>query len=49
MVEVRRINDWILSLKMVFKQETFSIISAYAPQLGLEEHEKIKFEKISKG
>ena len=28
---------------MVFEQETFSIISAYAPQVGLEEKEKMKF------
>ena len=42
-VEVKRIGDRILSLKMVLEQETFNIISAYAPQIGLEEQEKRKF------
>ena len=42
-VEVKRINDWILSFKMVFEWETFSIINVHAPQLGLEEHDKLKF------
>ena len=39
-MEVKRIDDWILSLKMVLEQETFSIISAYASQIGLKEWEK---------
>ena len=42
-VEVKKIDDLILSLKMMFEQDKFSIISAYAPQIGLEEHEKVKF------
>ena len=48
-VEVKKIGDWILSLKMVFEQETFSIINAYAPQIGLEEQEKMKFWEDLKG
>jgi len=42
-VEVKRIGDRILLLKMVVDKETFSIISAYAPQVGLEDQEKGKF------
>ena len=42
-IEVKRICNEMLSLKMVFDQEMFSIINAYAPQLELEEHEKVKW------
>ena len=34
---------------MAFEQETFSITNAYAPQLGLKEHEKIKIQEDLKG
>jgi Reverse transcriptase (RNA-dependent DNA polymerase) len=42
-VNVTRIGDRILSLKLMVGQETINIISAYAPQIGLEVHLKEKF------
>ena len=41
-VDVKRIGDRIISLKFVVEQDTFNVISAYAPQVGLEEH-KLSF------
>ena len=43
MVDVKRLGDMIISIKFVVDRETFNVISAYAPQVGLEEHHKIKF------
>jgi len=46
-VDVKRIGDRIIALKFVVEQDTFNVISAYAPQVGLEEHVKVKFwEKL---
>ena len=42
-VDVKRIGDRIIALKCVVEQDTFNVISAYAPQVGLEEHLKVKF------
>jgi len=43
-VDVKRIGDRIIALKFVVEQDTFNVISAYAPpQVGLEEHLKVKF------
>ena len=42
-VDVKRIEDHIIALKIVVGQETFNVISAYAPQVGLEAHLKVKF------
>jgi len=42
-VDVKRIGDRIISLKFVMEQDTFNVISAYAPHVGLEEHLKDKF------
>ena len=43
-VDVKRIGDRIIALKFVVEQNTFNVISAYAPpQVGLEEHLKVKF------
>ncbi|KAM7489846.1 hypothetical protein LguiB_027330 [Lonicera macranthoides] len=42
-VDVKRVGDRILALKFVVEQDTFNVISAYAPQVGCEEHLKIKF------
>ena len=36
MVEINRIGDEIISLKMVVEEETINVISAYAPQIGIE-------------
>jgi len=42
-VDVKRIGDRIIALKIVVEQDTFNVISAYAPQVGLEAHLKVKF------
>ena len=36
MVDVKRIGDEILALKLVVAHEIINIISAYTPQVGLE-------------
>lgn len=35
------LRDWIISLKFVAEQDTFNVISASEPQVGLEEHLKV--------
>ncbi|KAH1137029.1 hypothetical protein GYH30_027138 [Glycine max] len=42
-VDVRRVGDCIIALKLVVGQDTFNVISGYAPQVGLAEHFKVKF------
>jgi len=42
-VDVKRIGDQIIALKFVVELDAFNVISAYAPQVGLEEHLKVKF------
>ncbi|RZB75436.1 Craniofacial development protein 2 [Glycine soja] len=42
-VDVRRVGDHIIALKVVVGQDTFNVISGYAPQVGLAEHFKVKF------
>ena len=42
-VDVRRVGDRIIVLKLVVGQDTFNVISGYAPQVGLAEHFKVKF------
>ncbi|KAH1262515.1 Craniofacial development protein 2 [Glycine max] len=42
-VDVRREGDRIIVLKLVVGQDTFNVISGYAPQVGLAEHFKVKF------
>ncbi|KAH1206127.1 Craniofacial development protein 2 [Glycine max] len=42
-VDVRRVGDRIIALKLVVGQDTFNVISRYAPQVGLAEHFKVKF------
>ncbi|KAL5161290.1 LINE-1 retrotransposable element ORF2 protein [Glycine soja] len=42
-VDVRRVRDRIIALKLVVGQDTFNVISGYAPQVGLAEHFKVKF------
>lgn len=36
-MHVKMIGDQITTLKLIMEQHTFNVISAYAPQLGLEE------------
>ena len=42
-VEVRRCNERIMLVRIVAGEEVISIISAYRPQVGLDEHVKRKF------
>ncbi|KAH1214992.1 Craniofacial development protein 2 [Glycine max] len=42
-VDVRRVGDRIIVLKLVVGHDTFNVISGYAPQVGLAEHFKVKF------
>jgi len=42
-IDVKRIGDLIIALKFVVELDTFNVISAYATQVGLEEHLKVKF------
>ncbi|KAH1214111.1 Craniofacial development protein 2 [Glycine max] len=48
-VDVRRVGDRIIVLKLVVGQDTFNVISGYAPQVGLAEHFKVKFWEDLKG
>ena len=48
-VNVTRIRDWILALKLMVGWETINIISAYAPQIGLEVQLKERFWEDLKG
>ncbi|KAL3332280.1 hypothetical protein AABB24_032729, partial [Solanum stoloniferum] len=42
-VEVRRISDRLMTIKLVIGGCTLSVISAYAPQVGLDEEAKKRF------
>ena len=42
-IDVKRIGDQIIVLKLVVEQDTFNVISTYAPRVGLQEHLKVKF------
>lgn len=35
--------SWIIVVKVVSEQDKCNVIGAYAPQVGLEEHIKVKF------
>ncbi|XP_070040555.1 uncharacterized protein [Nicotiana tomentosiformis] len=39
-VEVRRVNDRLMSIKLVVGESTLNVVSAYAPQEGLDEEVK---------
>ena len=39
-VEVRRKGDRILLIKLILGRKIFKVISAYAPQVGLDESSK---------
>ncbi|XP_070010962.1 uncharacterized protein [Nicotiana sylvestris] len=43
MVEVRRVNDRLMSIKLVVGGFTVNVISAYAPQVGLDQEIKKQF------
>uniref|UniRef100_A0A1S4BZ73 Craniofacial development protein 2-like n=1 Tax=Nicotiana tabacum TaxID=4097 RepID=A0A1S4BZ73_TOBAC len=42
-VEVRRVNDRLMSIKLVVGGFTVNVISAYAPQVGLDQEVKKQF------
>ncbi|XP_070016032.1 uncharacterized protein [Nicotiana sylvestris] len=42
-VEVRRVNDRLMSIKLVVGQCTVNVVSAYAPHMGLDEEVKRRF------
>ncbi|XP_019246529.1 PREDICTED: craniofacial development protein 2-like [Nicotiana attenuata] len=42
-VEVRRVNDRLMSIKLVIGECTLNVVSAYAPQAGLDEEVKRRF------
>nr|XP_009620308.1 craniofacial development protein 2-like [Nicotiana tomentosiformis] len=43
MVEVRRVNDRLMTIKLVVGGFTLNIISVYAPKTGLDEEVKKRF------
>ncbi|XP_057550600.1 uncharacterized protein LOC130828656 [Amaranthus tricolor] len=43
LVEVRRCNDKIMLVRIVLGEEIISIVSAYGPQVGLDEQVKCEF------
>ena len=45
-VEVRRVNDRMMSLAIVFEEEVLRVVCAYAPQSGKSIEEKEFFMKI---
>ena len=46
MVEVRRVTDRIMTIKLVIGGSTLNIFSAYAPQKGFNEEEKMNFWEV---
>ena len=42
-VEVKRINDRLMTIKLVIRGFTLNVCSAYAPQVGSEGEEKMRF------
>uniref|UniRef100_A0A1S3X341 Craniofacial development protein 2-like n=1 Tax=Nicotiana tabacum TaxID=4097 RepID=A0A1S3X341_TOBAC len=42
-VEVRRVNDRLMTIKLVVGECTLNVVSAYAPQVGLDEEIKRRF------
>ena len=42
-VDVRRQDDWIILVRLVFGDSALNVISAYAPQVGLSESSKSQF------
>ncbi|XP_070042844.1 uncharacterized protein [Nicotiana tomentosiformis] len=43
MVDIRRVNDKLMCIKLGFGGSTLNVISAYAPQVGLDEEVKRHF------
>uniref|UniRef100_A0A1S3ZHN9 Craniofacial development protein 2-like n=1 Tax=Nicotiana tabacum TaxID=4097 RepID=A0A1S3ZHN9_TOBAC len=48
-IEVRRVSDRLMAIKLVVGRSTLNVISAYAPQVGLDEEVKRRFwEELDK-
>ncbi|XP_071706713.1 uncharacterized protein [Rutidosis leptorrhynchoides] len=45
-VDVGRFSDRIMSVSLIIKEETFTVISAYAPHTGLSDAEKMSFWEL---
>ncbi|XP_071705423.1 uncharacterized protein [Rutidosis leptorrhynchoides] len=45
-VDVSRLSDRIMSVSLIIKEETFTVISAYAPHTGLSDAEKKSFWEL---
>nr|XP_016456790.1 PREDICTED: uncharacterized protein LOC107780727 [Nicotiana tabacum] len=45
-VEVRRISDRLMTIKLVVGECTLNVVSAYAPQVGLDEEVKRLFREV---
>ncbi|XP_070054169.1 uncharacterized protein [Nicotiana tomentosiformis] len=43
MVEVKRVNDRLMTIKLVVGECTLNVVSVYAPQAGLDEEVKKRF------
>lgn len=41
-MDVKRVEDQIIALKLVVERDTFNVISAYTPYIGLAKHLKVK-------
>lgn len=48
-VEIKRVNNRLMAIKLVVGGLTFKIVSAYAPQVGLNEEVKRYFWKDLEG
>ena len=42
-LEVRRVNARVIILKLLFDKRILTVVSTYAPQIGLSEEEKDVF------
>ncbi|XP_071695475.1 uncharacterized protein [Rutidosis leptorrhynchoides] len=45
-IDVSRLSDRIMSVSLIIKEETFTVISAYAPHTGLSDAEKKSFWEL---
>ncbi|XP_047253765.1 uncharacterized protein LOC124887886 [Capsicum annuum] len=45
-VEVKSVSNRLMSIKLVFGGSTINVISAYAPQIGLDEEERKEFWEV---
>lgn len=48
-MDLRTLGDRIIPLKFLVELDTFNVIGAYMPQVGLGEHYEIKFSEDLEG